>query len=83
MLARISVRSSGPLSVSRLCCVPHPQGVTHVSRVVLYPEHPADPAPPPWVAHWAHPFEAEWVAREVPPPNKWPVLTLQVRSRRS
>jgi hypothetical protein len=55
-----------------------PQGVTHISKVVCYPEDPSDCSPPTWVAHWAHPLEAEWVAREPPPPAKWPVLIVQV-----
>ncbi|GBF94402.1 hypothetical protein Rsub_07216 [Raphidocelis subcapitata] len=55
-------------------------GVTQVSKAVCYPEDPSSSTPPLWVAHWAHPIEAEWVARAAPPPGRWPVLTLQVCS---
>jgi hypothetical protein len=52
-----------------------------VSKVVRYPEDPPGCAPAPWVAHWAHPLEAEWLARGgPPPPGAWPVLTLQARA---
>jgi len=57
------------------------KGVSHVSKVVCYPEDRSSTEPPPtWVAHWVHPLEAEWVAHTAPAPGKWPVLTLAVGS---
>jgi hypothetical protein len=47
--------------------------------MVCYPGDPSSHDPhPTWAAHWAHPLEAEWVARGLPPPGQWPILTLQV-----
>lgn len=54
------------------------QGVTHVSRMVQYPADPSTDTPALWVAHFAHPIEAEWIARSAPSPKDWPRLLLQV-----
>eukprot|EP00775_Hariotina_reticulata_P010980 gene10980-11135_t len=63
--------------------VPQPgliQGVTHVSRMVQYPADPSTDTPPLWVAHFAHPIEAEWIARSTRCPKDWPRLLLQVKT---
>ncbi|EFJ41998.1 hypothetical protein VOLCADRAFT_119536 [Volvox carteri f. nagariensis] len=48
------------------------QGVTHISRVTVYPPDPATDTPPRDVAHFAHPLELEWVSRPAAVPE--PVL---------
>ncbi|KAF8069461.1 MKS1 [Scenedesmus sp. PABB004] len=54
------------------------EGVSHVSQMTCYPPDPASDTPALWVAHFAHPVEAEWVARAPPRPGAWPRLLLQV-----
>lgn len=56
------------------------QGVTHVSQMVQYPADPSTDTPTVWVAHFAHPIEAEWIARSTPAPKDWPKVLLQVNN---
>lgn len=75
--------STNPLVVE-LCsisCNSHRslQGVTHVSQMVQYPADCSTDTPALWVAHFAHPIEVEWIAKEAPTPKDWPRMLLQVR----
>lgn len=53
-------------------------GVTHISRMTLYPEDISDSSIPRWVAHLNHPLELELVAQAEPGHNQWPTVYLQV-----
>ncbi|GIL65137.1 hypothetical protein Vafri_18949, partial [Volvox africanus] len=60
------------------------QGVTHISRVTVYPADPATNTPARDVAHFSHPLELEWVSQpgsgphNNPQPNAYPCLFFQV-----
>lgn len=54
------------------------QGVTHISAMTKYPKDSSDDTHATWVAHFAHPLEFEWVAKQAPAAGKWPTLLLQV-----
>jgi hypothetical protein len=57
------------------------QGVTHISRVTVYPADPATDTPARDVAHFAHPLELEWVSCGHPDSNLYPCVFFQASSR--